>query len=326
MNSIPFSETLDMAYVFSSMLLGMVFIAFYIVIVVFRNKTYLFKDLTKMKQRIGVISFTAGVFFILYGVARAFSDYNIAIILYISIALLGCLAFLSLFNFGKARGELIASREIEEEIKTRLGIEDKLIKKNNQLVWAERTAKICYADWDLRYNKITFSDGAEQVLGFKPQKVNSYDELKAIIIPEDRIKIHRFLETITVQEGITTLTFRIILNGALKYIQMNSEAHDGDNTIQKIRGTFQDITEQQMFITRIKDKNELLKSIAWTQSHDMRGPVASILGLVSLLNEDDFKDTHNKEVISNIKDGAEQLDDMIRKIVKQAQSPDVDID
>ena len=86
----PYSETLDMAYIISNAVLGLVFIGFYIAMVGFRKRPYMFKDLAKMKQRIGVISFTAGVFFILYGVACAFSDDNIAIILHISIALLGC--------------------------------------------------------------------------------------------------------------------------------------------------------------------------------------------------------------------------------------------
>lgn len=66
------------------------------------------------------------------------------------------------------------------------------------------------------------------------------------------------------------------------------------------------------------EKNEQLKKISWTQSHELRGPLSSIMGLVKIFNKEDTSDPHNKEIIALITDAAEKLDAVVKKITNQA--------
>ncbi len=83
---------------------------------------------------------------------------------------------------------------------------------------------------------------------------------------------------------------------------------------------FRDITEEKKRILKIEEQNEKLTEIAWLQSHKVRGPVASILGLAQLFNYDDPADPANKEILEGIKYATNGLDDIIREVVEKTTS------
>lgn len=74
-----------------------------------------------------------------------------------------------------------------------------------------------------------------------------------------------------------------------------------------------DITEPQEYLQRIEKQNKRLREIAWIQSHLVRAPVASILGLAQLCNLDD---SANAEIIPMLKKSAEELDKVIMNITE----------
>ncbi len=83
---------------------------------------------------------------------------------------------------------------------------------------------------------------------------------------------------------------------------------------------FKNITEQKKHIRKIKIQNEQLKEIAYIQSHEVRAPLARIMGLVALLQEegpDAQKEMHR--VLTDIANSAKELDGLIRKIVKKTE-------
>lgn len=78
----------------------------------------------------------------------------------------------------------------------------------------------------------------------------------------------------------------------------------------------------RMFVKRVKMQRAALSDIANMQSHEIRGPVARILGLTQLLNRHDPGDTVNKEVISHIRDVSLELDENIRKVITKTTGKD----
>ena len=76
-----------------------------------------------------------------------------------------------------------------------------------------------------------------------------------------------------------------------------------------------DITEQYLYLQKIEKQNEQLKKIAWVQSHELRLPVANILGLSSLLDLERCGDPSNREVLELMINSTGQLDQIIRKII-----------
>jgi len=91
--------------------------------------------------------------------------------------------------------------------------------------------------------------------------------------------------------------------------------YDKDNRIAGASCFSRDITDQVEHLLMIQEQNEKLKTIAWIQSHKVRGPVASILGLVDVFNMHEANDLANKEVIDAIKIATTQLDNVIREVV-----------
>lgn len=75
-----------------------------------------------------------------------------------------------------------------------------------------------------------------------------------------------------------------------------------------------DVTEYKEKETQVQRQNQLLREIAHMQSHQLRGPVASILGLAQLVNMDNFTDPANKELLHSIIEATRALDDVIKHI------------
>src|SRR5690606_5922075 len=69
-----------------------------------------------------------------------------------------------------------------------------------------------------------------------------------------------------------------------------------------VKGTIQDVTEIRSHLQRIELQNKRLKKISWVQSHRMRSPVATILGLTELFNFSDPSDPMNSELLQSIKE------------------------
>lgn len=84
----------------------------------------------------------------------------------------------------------------------------------------------------------------------------------------------------------------------------------------RIIGSIQDITEQVKHETAMHEQNTRLREISWIQSHEVRAPLARIMGLVKLLDgaavSPDFK-----ELLKHLSDSSEELDNVISNILKK---------
>jgi hypothetical protein len=67
----------------------------------------------------------------------------------------------------------------------------------------------------------------------------------------------------------------------------------------------------------LKLKNEKLLEIAFLQSHLVRRPVASVLGLIGLIKADNPNDPVNLEMIPKLEIAAKELDTVIHEIVQK---------
>lgn len=93
-------------------------------------------------------------------------------------------------------------------------------------------------------------------------------------------------------------------------VRRNTVSHELNWT-----GVSVDVDERQKAIQSLRFYNEKLRNIAWMQSHEVRAPLARILGLVELLDET----TANSEVVKYIVESSKELDEIIHKIVMSAE-------
>ncbi len=118
--------------------------------------------------------------------------------------------------------------------------------------------------------------------------------------------------------------FRIIRpSGELRIISGNVKCiRNLLNQPIRLIGINHDITEQQLLQEKLVHKNEQLKKIAWMQSHEIRKPVANILGLLQLYDLKKNELAAN-ELLPYLKDAASELDTMIKVIIDRTKSAEL---
>lgn len=104
-------------------------------------------------------------------------------------------------------------------------------------------------------------------------------------------------------------TYKCVLDRS--FIQFNVHGHP-----VRMIGSMQDITELKAHIKAIEEKNARLNEISWIQTHNVRAPLARIIGLVELLERDTSEDTL-KNILTYLKKSAHELDLVVNKIINQ---------
>lgn len=107
-------------------------------------------------------------------------------------------------------------------------------------------------------------------------------------------------------------------SGVPYWVRMDiSPVFDEQGQLVKFIGIETDITERKNFEQRLQRQNEQLKEIAWISSHEIRGPVASILGLISLYDHNRPETPFNKEILQHLLEVTKKLDVVIHRIVNK---------
>lgn len=65
----------------------------------------------------------------------------------------------------------------------------------------------------------------------------------------------------------------------------------------------------------ITDQNERLRHIASISSHELRRPIASLLGLINIMDRENFQNPDNREIIEHLLTVGKEIDETIRDII-----------
>ncbi|HTI58926.1 PAS domain-containing protein [Mucilaginibacter sp.] len=95
-------------------------------------------------------------------------------------------------------------------------------------------------------------------------------------------------------------------------------ARDNDKNAIRMVGVMHDNTNLKEKELSILEQNNRLREIAYITSHEIRGPVASILGLLNIFDKKALGNEENLEIFNLLCTATSALDDIIRKIVNKA--------
>jgi len=137
----------------------------------------------------------------------------------------------------------------------------------------------------------------------------------------DKLYLEKF--EMCYQLALSGRSFRSVedmnVDNQLRYTTVGfSPVRDKDNQIIGVSCFARDITEQRKHLLKIEEQNTALREIAFIESHKVRGPVATILGLQQLFNTDDPGDPMNIEVLEGIRKVSHDLDIIIREVVRKS--------
>ena len=112
------------------------------------------------------------------------------------------------------------------------------------------------------------------------------------------------------------ITIQIIgLKGTLRWMENNAvPMKDNQGNIVSMLVVSHDFTDRVNHLMAIENQNVKLKEIAWMQSHVVRAPLARMMGIVHVLQEEDLN-THDFKIwVNHFVESSTELDNIIREI------------
>lgn len=107
-------------------------------------------------------------------------------------------------------------------------------------------------------------------------------------------------------------------NNELIYVDLSSSNIFIDGKKSRIL-LANDVTDVLNYTKTIEMQNKKLKEIAWFQSHVVRAPLARLMGLVNLVNDEAVESVDIQKISKEIIDSAKELDGIIRDMVASTE-------
>ena len=163
-----------------------------------------------------------------------------------------------------------------------------------------------------------------EIYGYpKETELSLFKIFGAALHPDDRGMMNKVIgELLSMKKEIDGAVYRIIRpDGQTRYIESHAIIRkSGTGSILSLIGTNRDVTTEFEVQEKIRSQNKALRDIAFIQSHEVRKPLANILGMIEILKQ---MGTFNElEVFQHLSDSANELDQQIRSIVNKTNNLD----
>lgn len=150
----------------------------------------------------------------------------------------------------------------ERDITEKQSLIDELRQSESLYKQAQALAHVGNWSWELRSDKIEWSDELYRIYGLEPQssKLN-YEQYLEFIHPDDREKMKKMVSVALESHRSWEFTHRLIRpNGDVRIIYATGEVLTEENgAVYMMIGTAQDITERQMLIEKLQESEQLFK-------------------------------------------------------------------
>lgn len=181
-----------------------------------------------------------------------------------------------------------------------------------------------FGSWqvDLSTGRHQWSDEAFRIFGFEPGEIEpDYDKFFQFVHPDDKSALRHILQEAISKGDFHECEFRIIANGKdVKNLQSRILVkRDEQGKAWQLVGFSLDVTRQKKQTAALEMQNRKLMEIAWVQSHEVRAPVARIMGLIQLIKRYPDEAIDLEDTLSHIVSSADELDEIIRKIVRKTE-------
>jgi signal transduction histidine kinase len=110
-----------------------------------------------------------------------------------------------------------------------------------------------------------------------------------------------------------------VLKTTEELLKSNQDLSAQQIEVQKLNEHLENIVAERtaelgLTVQRLIKQNQDLEQFSYIVSHNLRAPVARVLGLVHIFNQENMEDVFNKEILSYIKQSTEDLDEVIRDL------------
>lgn len=197
------------------------------------------------------------------------------------------------------------------------------MKPNNRFLRSVfEVAHVEFQEYDLGKHRLLFSSGvATKILSYTADEyfALSGDFYKKIVHPDDWSKVQETHEKLVQSNTgeIIEMTIRLLRHDG-NYIWAYSRQmvldRKPNGDIKSIIREVEDVTYMVELEAELKEKVERLQTISYQNSHLVRSPVASIIGLIDIIEDHGIMGDHNMQILEYLKQTVKKLDTVIHEI------------
>lgn len=208
---------------------------------------------------------------------------------------------------------------IARDATERKKVEDALRLSNERFAYAAKATSDILWDWNLVTNEVYYSDNMNNLFGHKGGYTD--DNLPFYfehVHPDDRERVVLYPDQVkysTMVNWTQEYRFRKADGEYAFVLDRGIVIRDEKGLGIRMIGAMQDITLIKQHELRVTQQNERLREIALINAHEIRRPVASILGLVQLFNQTVRKSETERELLDHLESATRELDEVIRRII-----------
>lgn len=201
--------------------------------------------------------------------------------------------------------------------------QEKIAESNNRYALASIASQDAIWDLNLNTGVLHWNLSFSKLFGHEiDDQKDQFKEWSQWVHPEDQDRVVRGLEKFFVSGGNKwEERYRFEKgNGDYAYVvDRGFIVRDSTGKATRMVGSMRDVSANTKYLNAIKSQNEQLKKIAWTQSHEIRGPLTRVMGLIDLVERDGFADISITEFLLYLKTAATELDEVIKEIIDSTE-------
>jgi PAS domain S-box-containing protein len=165
------------------------------------------------------------------------------------------------------------------------------------------------------------------ILGFDWNQLASYEEMLAVMLPEDRTAVHEsWQRMMTAPEGVDTNLneFRVIAaDGSIQWLRSREMvlSRNSEGLPTQLLATLTVVTDEKQREEDLRQAKEQAEAMARARSlflanmsHEIRTPMNGIIGMTSLLLDADLEEEH-RDFLETIRSSSEALLTIINEIL-----------
>ena len=224
-------------------------------------------------------------------------------------------SFNPIYVLGKVTGAAIYGMDITESkqaVKALKFSEERLnfaIEGNQYGVW----------DYDVLKDNLYFSGSCRAMLGYDHNDLGGkLINWSDIIHPGDIENVTAIRREVLLgnKEGFRNEIRMMTQSGHYKWILDKGKTfeHDENGKPTRIIGLLLDISKQKADEAKLNEYLQRLEKFAYITSHNLRLPVANIIGLSNMLDEATQRTKEDETILRKIKTSAQQIDDVIKEM------------
>jgi|GEM_PF-901889 len=175
--------------------------------------------------------------------------------------------------------------------------------------------------YDFKKGEVIFSQwNVLKTLGYQPEefKEASNNFFKSIAHPEDAWIIENHIRKIKLSRPEEIFSFNLRIQdkkGCFRWIHIRNTvlSRNDKNEVTQLIGSVIDTSRYRHIKNKLDLHSSRLDHLAYRNSHELRSPVASMLGLVALLKSKNRTEEFTEEIFDLMETTATKMDNVIRE-------------